>query len=43
VAAARAGLGEAAFGEAWAAGEALPPERAVAEALEVVPAPPAPI
>jgi hypothetical protein len=34
-AAARAGLGEAAFEAAHAAGRALPPERAIAEALDL--------
>src|SRR5262245_15581222 len=34
LAAARAGLGEAAFAIAWAAGRAMPLEQAVADALE---------
>jgi predicted ATPase len=34
LAAARAGLGEAASKAAWAAGQAMSPERAVADALE---------
>jgi non-specific serine/threonine protein kinase len=42
VAAARAALGEAAFAAAWAAGRALPLERAVAEALDVGAAPAGP-
>ena len=42
LAAARAGLGEAAFAIAWAAGQALPLEQAVADALEPADAPPAP-
>ena len=40
VAAARAGLDAAAFASGWAAGAALPPEQAVAEALEVAGPPP---
>jgi DNA-binding NarL/FixJ family response regulator len=42
VAAARAALGEGDFAAAWAAGRALPLERAVAEALDVGAAPAAP-
>jgi non-specific serine/threonine protein kinase len=40
VARVRAGLGEAAFTAAWAAGRALPLAEAVAEAMAVAPAPP---
>jgi predicted ATPase/DNA-binding NarL/FixJ family response regulator len=39
VAAARAGLGEAAFDAAWAEGKTMPPERAVEYALEQSPEP----
>jgi hypothetical protein len=37
VAEARAGLDPAAFGAGWAAGQALPPEQAVAAALDETP------